>query len=101
MNAIPIPKIIKHVADRYGVTAQEILSQGRTQRLCEARQMAMLLALEYSKLPISLIPNYFNRTRSGVEHAAKRGRELVETDRKCRTALVGITNALIKETTKP
>ena len=67
---ISINNIMDAVCEEFGVTTDQILSQGRLKEVVQARQVAMYLTKKLMDKPLQEIGNYFGgRTHPTVRHA--------------------------------
>jgi chromosomal replication initiator protein len=79
----PTPEmIIASAADRFGVTAEDLLGKARRSAVSKARQVAMYLCRELWNLPWKQIGALFNKDHSSAIYAHKTvGERLVKDDR--------------------
>ena len=64
--------IIDLVADHFGITVDEIMSQKRDKQIAEARQIAMYVSRKYTDLSQNDIAEIFKRDHATVIHAIKK-----------------------------
>lgn len=70
-NALTPEKIVKGVANHYGITQDDILGKSQMKGIAIARQMAMYLCRERLKLPFQKIGEIFGRDHSTVMSSIK------------------------------
>ncbi len=76
-----IQTIIKIVADYFGITTEQILSDLRHKEICEPRFLAALLAKDITDASQNQLTIAFRyREHSGIMHALKRAKELCSVD---------------------
>ncbi|MBS3904176.1 MAG: chromosomal replication initiator protein DnaA [Simkania sp.] len=81
-------KIIRAVADHFGISAEEILGKSQTQGCVMPRQIAMHLCREILKMPYLRIGETFHRDHSTVMSSVRIVQKKLETqDRELATAL--------------
>lgn len=73
--------IIADVADEYGVSVDDIFGGSRLKAVSEARQMAMYLYAERTRLNLSEIGRFFGRHHATVIYAIQKMRFLVGNDK--------------------
>jgi chromosomal replication initiator protein len=66
---VSVTQVQRAVADYYGLTIEELLSEGRERRLSVPRQMAMYLSCEMTRDTLPMIAAAFGRDHSTVVHA--------------------------------
>ena len=94
-KTITIDEIIKTAADYYGVEVSAINTRSRKREVVLVRQVAMFLAKKHLDLSTSKIGQYVgNRDHATVLHACKTVTNLADTDKKFRTELNEIDQAL-------
>ena len=80
--------ILKAVAEHFGVSEADILSQRRNREIAQARQVAMYLTREQTQLSTTRIGDLFGgRDHTTVMHACRIIGELVEKDDEIRRAV--------------
>ncbi len=94
-NAITPDRIIRAVADYYGIKSEDILSKSQTQEFSSARQVAMHLCRTRLNMPFIKIGTVFGRDHStiisGTRHIGKR---LEEKDQELTSALPEILRTI-------
>jgi len=76
-----LSQIAKAVAEFYGIPLSQLRSSGRLKRSVQARQVAMLLAREFSGQSAAAIARFFGRkNHTTVVHACRRTRALLAAD---------------------
>lgn len=68
-KAITVEAIKKMVCREYKITAEEIVSKSRKQRLVRPRQVAIYLSKQYTDAPLQAIGKSFNRYHATVLHS--------------------------------
>ncbi|MBQ8954886.1 MAG: chromosomal replication initiator protein DnaA [Clostridia bacterium] len=80
--------ILKAVAEYFGVSEADILSQRRNREIAQARQVAMYLTREMTQLSTTRIGDLFGgRDHTTVMHACDKIGELIEKDDEIRRAV--------------
>ena len=77
---VSVTQIQRAVADYYGLTIDELLSDGRERRLSDPRQMAMYLSCELTRDTLPMIAAAFERDHSTVVHARDKLQRGFEAD---------------------
>lgn len=77
-------KVIKTVAEFYKINWLELMSRRRTREVADARQIAMYLIRNNSKLGVVEIGRLFNRDHSTVIYATQTVQDLIDTDKSYR-----------------
>ena len=87
-RAVTPESIMKAVADYFGVSQSDMLSQRRNREIAKARQIAMYLTREQTQLSTTRIGDIFGgRDHTTVMHACDKIAELAQTDDEIRRAL--------------
>ncbi len=91
---ISIDKIMEIVATYYDLTVLDIRGKKKNQSIAIARQIAMYLSTQYTRLSTTQIGKYFNREHGTVIHAAKKIKERMEENKKLKSDIVNIENRI-------
>ena len=94
IRKLSIDEIIKAVGNHFGVTYDDILSQGRTQPLATARQIAMFLARKLTGKSLTLIAQNFDRNHSTINHGTKEIQKRIEIEDDLKKTIEDITEKL-------
>ena len=94
IRKLSIEEIIKAVCTEYDVAYSDILSQGRTQPLSTARQIAMFLARKLTGKPLPMIADEFNRNHSTIMHGIKEIQKRIEIESDFKKTIELITEKL-------
>ena len=87
-RAVTPEGILKAVAEYFGVSEADILSQRRNREIAQARQVAMYLTREQTQLSTTRIGDMFGgRDHTTVMHACDKICELIEKDDEIRRAV--------------
>lgn len=90
--------IVRLVADDYGLSIHRILSRERSETVCHARQIAMVLLREHTRLVYQEIAEAFFRDHGTVIHAVRAVRDRRSTDpefaARCERIAAAVTQAL-------
>jgi chromosomal replication initiator protein len=91
-----IERIQQLVADRFGLTREELLSQNRTHRIAWPRQVAMYLAREHTQETLPSIGARFGgRDHTTVLHACRRTATRIVEDPEAGEAVRSLTEHLL------
>lgn len=86
--------ILHAVAEEYGVSVDDIMSNSRRSDISEARQMSMCLFAETSGYEPERIGRVFRRNRATVIHAICKMRDLASVDKRTQRHLANLQNVL-------
>ena len=96
-----VERIQTAVAERFGITREELLSSSRSSRVAWPRQVAMYLARQHTDESLPAIGKRFGgRDHSTVLHACRRASERIASDPEAFAAVRDITAALRGEETE-
>lgn len=91
-------KIVKAVAEEFGVTVDQIMSYERWQPLAVARQMAHLLVLQSTPYqPMEKVAKAFKRERTAMIHSRRFALNWLDTDPNVRAKFEKIKKKLKKK----
>jgi chromosomal replication initiator protein len=83
------------VSERFGLTAEELVSPGRAARIARPRQLAMYLARELTSESLPAIGREFGgRDHSTVLHALRRAEQRIQSDASYRDAAESLRESL-------
>lgn len=69
---VTVAEIQRMVAERYGLTREQMIGQSRARKIARPRQIAYLLAREYTDASLTKIGQFFQgRDHGTVHHGAK------------------------------
>lgn len=88
---LSVDDIIKHTADHFHITVQDIKEGGRAQMLANARQMAMWLARKLTQYSLQEIGIPFNKNHATVHHAIKTIQQRLDVEKALRDDVETIT----------
>ena len=91
---ISIDKIMEIVANYYDLTVPDIRGKKRTQSTAIARQIAMYLSTQYTRLSTTQIGKYFNKEHGTIIHAAKKIKKRIDEDKKLKSEVINIENRI-------
>lgn len=91
---ISIDKIMEIVAVYYDLTVLDIRGKKRTQSIAIARQIAMYLSTQYTRLSTTQIGKYFNKEHATIIHAATKIKKRMEEDKKLKSEVINIENRI-------
>lgn len=91
---ISIDKIMEIVANYYDLTVPDIRGKKRTQSIALARQIAMYLSTQYTRLSTTQIGKYFNKEHASIIHGAKKIKKCMEENKKLKSDIVNIENRI-------
>lgn len=91
---ISIDKIMEIVAVYYDLTVLDIRGKKRTQSIAIARQIAMYLSTQYTRLSTTQIGKYFNKEHATIIHAATKIKKSMEEDKKLKSEIINIENRI-------
>lgn len=91
---ISIDKIMEIVAVYYDLTVLDIRGKKRTQSIAIARQIAMYLSTQYTRLSTTQIGKYFNKEHATIIHAATKIKKIMEEDKKLKSEIINIENRI-------
>ena len=94
VGSISIDKIMEIVANYYDLTVLDIRGKNRTQSIAIARQIAMYLSTQYTRLSTTQIGKYFNRKHCTILHAANKIKERIDVDKKLKSEVINIENRI-------
>lgn len=77
-EALTPAKIVKNVANHYGITSEDILGKSQMREVAHPRQMAMYLCRQKLNLPYQKIGEIFNRDHSTVMSSIKQIQKALE-----------------------
>ena len=86
--------ILHAVAEEYGVSVEDIMSNSRRSDIAEARQMSMCLFAETSGYEPERIGRVFGRNRTTVIYAICKIRDLARVDKRTQRHLANLQNVL-------
>ena len=86
--------ILHAVAEEYGVSVDDIMSNSRRSDIAEARQMSMCLFAETSGYEPERIGRVFRRNRTTVIYAIRKMRGLASVDKRTQRHLANLQNVL-------
>lgn len=86
--------ILHAVAEEYGVSVEDIMSNSRRSDITEARQMSMCLFAETSGYEPERIGRVFGRNRTTVIYAIRKMRDLASVDKRTQRHLANLQNVL-------
>lgn len=86
--------ILHAVAEEYGVSVEDIMSNSRRSDIAEARQMSMCLFAETSGYEPERIGRVFGRNRTTVIYAIRKMRDLASVDKRTQRHLANLQNVL-------
>lgn len=84
--------ILHAVAEEYGVSVEDIMSNSRRSDITEARQMSMCLFAETSGYEPERIGRVFGRNRTTVIYAIRKMRDLASVDKRTQRHLANLQN---------
>lgn len=97
VSTINVSNIMDAVCDEFGVTQEQIVSQGRLKEVVQARQVAMYLSKKLMDKPLQEIGNYFGgRTHPTVLHAISCVTEQMSVDPVFKRQVKRIETKLVK-----
>lgn len=94
VGSISIDKIMEIVANYYDLTVLDIRGKKRTQSIAIARQIAMYLSTQYTRLSTTQIGKYFNKEHATILHAAKTIKKRMDIDKKLKSEVINIENRI-------
>lgn len=94
VGSISIDKIMEIVANYYDLTVLDIRGKKRTQSIAIARQIAMYLSTQYTRLSTTQIGKYFNRKHCTILYAANTIKERMDIDKKLKSEVINIENRI-------
>ena len=94
VGSISIDKIMEIVANYYDLTVIDIRGKKRTQSIAIARQIAMYLSTQYTRLSTTQIGKYFNREHGTIIYAAKTIKKRMDIDKKLKSEVINIENRI-------
>ena len=94
VGSISIDKIMEIVANYYDLTVIDIRGKKRTQSIAIARQIAMYLSTQYTRLSTTQIGKYFNKEHATILHAAKTIKKRMDVDKKLKSEVINIENRI-------
>lgn len=94
VGSISIDKIMEIVANYYDLTVLDIRGKKRTQSIAIARQIAMYLSTQYTRLSTTQIGKYFNKEHATILHAAKTIKKRMDVDKKLKSEVINIENRI-------
>ena len=94
VGSISIDKIMEIVANYYDLTVLDIRGKNRTQSIAIARQIAMYLSTQYTRLSTTQIGKYFNKKHGTILHAAKTIKKRMDIDKKLKSEVINIENRI-------
>ena len=94
VGSISIDKIMEIVANYYDLTVIDIRGKKRTQSIAIARQIAMYLSTQYTRLSTTQIGKYFNKEHATILHAAKTIKKRMDIDKKLKSEVINIENRI-------
>ena len=86
--------ILHAVAEEYGVSVDDIMSNSRRSDIAEARQMSMCLFAETSGYEPERIGRVFGRNRATVIYAIRKMRDLASVDKRTQRHIANLQNVL-------
>ena len=86
--------ILHAVAEEYGVSVEDIMSNSRRSDIAEARQMSMCLFAETSGYEPERIGSIFGRNRTTVIYGICKMRDLASVDKRTQRHLANLQNVL-------
>lgn len=86
--------ILHAVAEEYGVSVEDVMSNSRRSDIAEARQMSMCLFAEASGYEPERIGRMFRRNRTTVIYAICKVRDLASVDKRTQRHLANLQNVL-------
>ena len=93
---ISIARIVEIVCQYYDIDEQSLNSSKRTRDLAQARQVAMYLAKQHTKLPLAAIGTAIGgRNHATVLHSFKQVTNMLETDKIFRSQIEEIEKTII------
>ena len=88
--------ILKKVAEYYKIRVEDFTSKKRTKQIAYPRQIAMYLAKQHTKLPLTAIGSAIGgRNHATVLHSCKNVTNLIETDKVFRNQIEEIEKLII------
>lgn len=94
VGSISVDKIMEIVANYYDLTVLDIRGKNRTQSIAIARQIAMYLSTQYTRLSTTQIGKYFNRKHTTILYAAKTIKTQMDIDKKLKSEVINIENRI-------
>lgn len=94
VGSISIDKIMEIVANYYDLTVLDIRGNKRPKSIAIARQIAMYLSTQYTRLSTTQIGKYFNREHGTILYAAKTIKERMDIDKKLKSEVINIENRI-------
>ena len=96
-SALSPDKIIRHVADFFGIKSEDILGKSQTRECTRPRQLAMYLCRHKLKIPFMAIGKIFSRDHSTVMTSIRSIQKMLgEKNRDVYLAYLDITKKLTK-----
>ena len=93
---ISIARIVEIVCQYYDIDEQSLNSSKRTRDLAQARQVAMYLAKQHTKLPLAAIGTAIGgRNHATVLHSFKQVTNMLDTDKLFRSQIEEIEKAIV------
>ena len=93
---ISIARIVEIVCQYYDIDEQSLNSSKRTRDLAQARQVAMYLAKQHTKLPLAAIgTDIGGRNHATVLHSFKQVTNMLDTDKLFRSQIEEIEKAIV------
>ncbi len=97
-SEVSLDEIEDKCVSYFGVTKEQIHSKSRKREIVQARQVAMYLCRNLTKLSLSTIgANIGNRDHATVLHSCNAVSDLMETDKSFRLSVNDITRQLVQE----
>ena len=94
VGSISIDKIMEIVANYYDLTVLDIRGNKRPKSIAIARQIAMYLSTQYTRLSTTQIGKYFNKEHATILHAAKTIKKRMDIDKKLKSEVINIENRI-------
>lgn len=94
VGSISIDKIMEIVANYYDLTVLDIRGNKKTKSIAIARQIAMYLSTQYTRLSTTQIGKYFNREHGTIIYAAKTIKKRMDIDKKLKSEVINIENRI-------
>jgi chromosomal replication initiator protein len=95
-EVLTLAQVLAATAHEYGFTLDDLTGTRRTQRINQARQVAMFLAREITDASLSQIGEIFGRSHTTILHGCNRVAEDMERDDVLRRRVEKIRSTLVK-----
>jgi chromosomal replication initiation ATPase DnaA len=72
MSIPDVAQILRHIAEQYGITPEDILGHSHSQEYVEPRHEAFAVVYELNRYTLAELGRLFDKTSNGIAYGLKR-----------------------------